>query len=70
MDWCGRKACRRGAPLVGDSLYGGRPSETRLLLHARSVALRHPATGAPLHIEAPPPEDFVAAMHTLGLVPP
>ena len=32
------------APIAGDSLYGGAPAP-RLLLHARSISLAHPATG-------------------------
>jgi 23S rRNA pseudouridine1911/1915/1917 synthase len=43
-----------GCPLWGDAVYGrGEPGGLRL--HALSVTLRHPRTGAPLRIEAPPP---------------
>ena len=42
-----------GAPVVGDSLYGGAPSE-RLWLHAASLRLAHPASGEPLALQAPP----------------
>ncbi|HEY4184345.1 MAG TPA: RluA family pseudouridine synthase [Polyangia bacterium] len=49
-----------GFPIVGDDRYGagrtpamdGGPT---LHLHAAAVAFRHPTTGAPLIIEAPPP---------------
>jgi len=62
-----------GAPLLGDPRYGGprRVLEVdipRVMLHARRLALPHPVTGAPLSIEAPVPEDFLAALR--ALVPP
>jgi 23S rRNA pseudouridine1911/1915/1917 synthase len=44
-----------GCPVVGDPLYGPEDSPGPLHLHALAVALRHPATGAPLCIEAPLP---------------
>ncbi len=46
-----------GAPVVGDRLYGGAAAE-RLMLHASSLSLAHPVTGAPLSIEAPAPACF------------
>ena len=46
-----------GHPVVGDPLYGG-PTAPRLMLHAARLALRHPATGAPVVVEAPTPADF------------
>ncbi len=54
-----------GAPLLGDARYGGprRVGEVaipRVMLHARTLRLVHPATGAPLVLEAPVPEDFAA----------
>jgi 23S rRNA pseudouridine1911/1915/1917 synthase len=48
-----------GCPVVGDTIYGapdvegGPPPIPRL--HALAVTLRHPMTGRPLRIEAPPP---------------
>jgi len=50
-----------GFPIVGDDVYGdaavlpaaGGPSGLRL--HAHTIALPHPLSGAPLFIEAPPP---------------
>jgi len=59
-----------GAPLLGDARYGGprRVLELpipRVMLHARRLALRHPATGAPLVLEAPVPEDFAAVERAL-----
>jgi 23S rRNA (cytosine1962-C5)-methyltransferase len=47
----------RGCPLVGDALYGGARA-FRLMLHSESLALKHPATGAPLEIRAPVPAAF------------
>ena len=46
-----------GLPIVGDRFYG-RPSTEepgvgRLMLHARTLELRHPASGRPLRLEAP-----------------
>ncbi len=54
-----------GHPVLGDPLYGrnkpvgdlGTPG--RQLLHARRLALRHPASGEPLVFEAPLPQDIV-----------
>jgi 23S rRNA pseudouridine1911/1915/1917 synthase len=47
-----------GHPLVGDPLYGagGLPGDLGYTLHAWRLSLAHPATGAPLLLEAPPPE--------------
>ncbi len=59
-----------GAPLLGDARYGGprRVGEVavpRVMLHARRLELAHPGTGARLVIEAPVPEDFLAAERRL-----
>jgi 23S rRNA pseudouridine1911/1915/1917 synthase len=65
-----------GAPLVGDSLYGGPPSlegpegttkVERFLLHARTLELPHPATKEPLKIEAPVPRDLAEAAKVIGV---
>jgi tRNA pseudouridine65 synthase len=65
-------------PIVGDTTYGqGRHNRlfrerfgsSRLLLHALSVRLAHPASGAPLEIRAPPPPDFAAVALALGFAP-
>jgi len=60
-------------PVVGDATYGGQKRvksvqnplmRTRLskvkrqMLHARRLALEHPATGAKLDLSAPLPEDM------------
>ncbi len=48
-----------GLPIVGDHVYGSaRSGAPRLMLHAASLRLRHPATGALLTIESPLPADF------------
>ncbi|MBL9128711.1 MAG: hypothetical protein JNL97_13740 [Verrucomicrobiales bacterium] len=42
-----------------------RPLLGRVALHARSLALIHPVTGAPLRIESPVPKDFRVALKYL-----
>lgn len=43
-----------GHPVAGDRLYGARAAACgRFFLHARRIAFRHPATGAPVTFEAP-----------------
>jgi 23S rRNA pseudouridine1911/1915/1917 synthase len=44
-----------GFPIVGDTVYGVEAAPCRLHLHAHTIALPHPVTGAALLIEAPPP---------------
>lgn len=48
------------APLLGDTLYGGRedPLMTRQALHCRALSFRHPFTNEAVTIEAPFPDDF------------
>ncbi len=46
-----------GWPILGDSIYGG-SAAPRLMLHAASLRLRHPASGAPLVFETPPEFDL------------
>lgn len=59
-----------GHPLAGDWLYGER-NAARPMLHARSLAMRHPVSGAPLVVEAPLPDDFVEECARRGIaVPP
>lgn len=60
-----------GQPILGDVLYGGRTrlggeSVARPLLHALRLELRHPASGASLRIESPPPDDFSRAERLAG----
>jgi 23S rRNA pseudouridine1911/1915/1917 synthase len=59
-----------GAPLLGDVRYGGPRTAgglpvPRTMLHARRLALAHPATGLPLVVEAPVPEDFESLRRAL-----
>jgi 23S rRNA pseudouridine1911/1915/1917 synthase len=66
------------SPIAGDDLYGG-PSELateagllraqRVMLHARSLELPHPATGARVRFEAPVPEDLKAWLLAAGADP-
>ena len=53
----------RGHPLVGDALYGGKPSlgMTRQALHAERLAFAHPVTGVEIDLRAGLPGDFAAA---------
>lgn len=47
-----------GHPILGDELYGdadSRRATERLLLHANGLTLRHPLTGAPLHLRSEVP---------------
>jgi len=61
-------AASLGCPIAGDDLYGDAAKDRRLrtrpghlLLHAVSLEFPHPASGVPLAISAPPPEDFIYA---------
>jgi len=65
-----------GHPVIGDAVYGRgehnrylreRAGLDRLALHASSLELAHPSTGAPLRFEAPLPEALAAALLRLGL---
>ncbi len=44
-----------GHPILGDRLYGDPGAAPRLMLHAETLALPHPLTGASLTAEAKPP---------------
>jgi 23S rRNA pseudouridine1911/1915/1917 synthase len=46
-----------GAPIVGDTRYGGPPAD-RLMLHAERIELDHPVTRARLDVSSPRPEGF------------
>jgi tRNA pseudouridine65 synthase len=63
-------------PLIGDVRYGkgehNRLFRTRfglwrLALHAAELRLEHPATGVPLHLEAPLPPDLSGPLAAMGL---
>lgn len=49
-----------GAPILGDSLYGGEPGR-RHYLHALSLAFTHPVTGALIKVRAELPPDWPVA---------
>ncbi|RKY21350.1 MAG: hypothetical protein DRQ55_04665 [Planctomycetota bacterium] len=57
-----------GHPLLGDTKFGrrkalpgtGEQRPRRALLHAESLSLPHPASGARLKVSCPPPADFEA----------
>lgn len=47
------------APILGDSLYGGKDSRVpRLMLHARTLSFPHPITQKEVAVEAPLAADF------------
>ncbi|EAU66959.1 ribosomal large subunit pseudouridine synthase D [Stigmatella aurantiaca DW4/3-1] len=58
-----------GAPLVGDSLYGGReePGLSRFFLHARALGFTHPETGQRLQVESPLPQELAEVLRHHGL---
>lgn len=66
-------------PLIGDVRYGkgehnrlfrDRFGLHRLALHALELAFDHPATGEPLRITAPVPEDLAGPLERMGLTLP
>jgi len=58
-----------GHPLVGDSLYGGRPiwGLARQALHAQRLRMAHPINGEPLDFVQPAPADLLSALAQSGL---
>ena len=58
-----------GAPVLGDTDYGGRPLPglDRFFLHAARLGFSHPATGSRLEINAPLPDELHRALEALGL---
>ena len=49
-----------GAPIVGDTRYGGpRSVDHRLMLHAERIQLAHPVTRARLSVTSPRPGEFL-----------
>ncbi len=58
-----------GHPLLGDTVYGNRPSKYHLdgqTLHAGILGVRHPATGQYLEVSAPLPEYFQHLLNILS----
>lgn len=61
-----------GWPIVGDVRYGGVEvvsglRAARTMLHAATLRLTHPTTGAPLALACNPPDDFLSLCRALGL---
>lgn len=58
-----------GHPLVGDTLYGGKPlwGMARQALHATRLRLLHPTRGQSLDFLIPPPADFQQLLAETGL---
>ena len=60
-----------GAPIVGDTLYGGReePGLSRFFLHAKALGLTHPETKQRVRVESPLPSELLAVLerHALPL---
>lgn len=65
----------RGHPLLGDTVYGGRPPSRwpnalktfpRQALHASKLAFVHPITRAWICCESSPPDDFQTLLETLS----
>ena len=56
-------------PLIGDSLYGGRPHErmTRQALHAESLSFVHPMTGLTMAFKSEMPADFCNLLDSWSL---
>ena len=52
-------------PVVGDILYGGRPS-VRLWLHAASLSFAHPSSGEDVTVTSPLPEELRGVLDELG----
>lgn len=52
---------QRGAPIVGDTVYGkDKKTKLPLMLAATTLVLTHPRTGERLKFDAPPPEEMRA----------
>jgi 23S rRNA pseudouridine1911/1915/1917 synthase len=64
---------RLGTPIVGDAVYGPRPTLaaalglTRPFLHAAALAFDHPVTGERVAVTRPLPDELVAALERAGV---
>jgi len=56
-----------GHPVLGDKVYAARLAKNfpRHMLHAWKLGFRHPSSGGWKDFEAPPPNDFTAAIKTI-----
>ena len=52
-------------PVVGDTMYGGRPSG-RLWLHAVSLSFTHPSSGEDVTVASPLPDELRGVLDELG----
>lgn len=61
-----------GAPIVGDTLYGGReePGLGRFFLHAKALGLTHPETKQRVRVESPLPAELLAVLGHHGIAVP
>ncbi|MBI5544131.1 MAG: RluA family pseudouridine synthase [Deltaproteobacteria bacterium] len=61
-----------GAPVAGDTLYGGPAAEglTRQFLHAARLAFPHPVDGRRVEAQAPLPPELEAVLRTLRTLSP
>ncbi|MFI3250799.1 MAG: RNA pseudouridine synthase, partial [Eubacteriales bacterium] len=59
----------RGHPLLGDTLYGGKPHPALVAqcLHAKELRFLHPTTGDELHFTAPLPDWFETVLKKFPL---
>ncbi len=55
-----------GCPVVGDKVYGVKPSTSPLMLHARAVAIPMNSKRDPIKVKAPPPEHMLADLVACG----
>ncbi|MPN37591.1 Ribosomal large subunit pseudouridine synthase D [bioreactor metagenome] len=58
-----------GHPVVGDDVYGAGKNKlglTSQALHAARLTLTHPTSGVVMTFTAPLPDEFKAALHSLG----
>jgi 23S rRNA pseudouridine1911/1915/1917 synthase len=56
-----------GAPIIGDSRYGGRaePDLSRFFLHAASLTFEHPVTHQTTKVESPLPPELSRVLERL-----
>ncbi|HZH02491.1 MAG TPA: RluA family pseudouridine synthase [Myxococcaceae bacterium] len=61
-----------GAPVVGDTLYGGRPQEllSRFFLHARTLGVPHPLHSGRVRVHSPLPPELEDVLRVRGISAP
>ena len=61
----------KGHPVVGDKKYGNAGDRyKRLVLHAKSISFKHPATSQPMTFETKTPDEFDRLMKLGKKIPP